>query len=173
VPRTAAWSAPRPDADEAARRDAALVDLASWASAPPANERAVAAALTAEDRAQFLDLGPWLNASPHTTLSDVPLAHVHALFRSLALRHLLVLQPSATGVAVLGVLGILTRKDLLSATIRARAAEAERSDLPLLMVRTPVRLSRPPGLALGHDERVPEAGRPLSPRRAPRRDDAA
>jgi hypothetical protein len=162
--------APRPDADEAARRDAALVDLASWASAPPGNERAVAAALTAEDRTQFLDLGPWLNASPHTTLSDVPLAHVHALFRGLALRHLLVLQPSATGVAVLG---ILTRKDLLPATIRARAAEAERSDLPLLMVRTPVRLSRPPGLALGHDARVPEAGHALSPRRAPRRDDAA
>ena len=158
----------QPDADESARRSAALVDLSSWASSPPVNERAIAAALSAEDRAQFIDLSPWLNASPHTTLSDAPLAHVHAMFRGLGLRHLLVLQqpPGA------GVLGIITRKDLLQAAIRARAAEAERSDLPLLMVRTPMRPGRLE-LPADVDERVPDAGRALSPRRAARRDDAA
>ena len=158
----------QPDADESARRSAGLVDLSSWASSPRVNERAIAAALSAEDRAQFIDLSPWLNASPHTTLPDSPLAHVHAMFRGLGLRHLLVLQqpPGA------GVLGIITRKDLLPATIRARAAEAERSDLPLLMVRTPVRSGRLE-LPAHVDERVPDAGRALSPRRAARRDDAA
>jgi chloride channel 7 len=157
--------ATQPDAAAAAAREAKRVDTQRWGSTAPPSVASAAAALSAEDMSSWLDLGPWLNAAPHTVQPDAPLSHVHDLFRSLGLRHLLVLArpPGA------GVLGVVTRKDLLSSVIRRRAAEAERADdLPLLAVRGRAAEAR------GTEERIPDAGRALSPRRnTGRRDEEA
>jgi chloride channel 7 len=150
-----------PDAEEAAAREATRVDDARWASTPAPGAGAAAAALSEADAAMFVDLLPWLNRSPHTVQPDAPLAHVHELFRALGLRHLLVLSPGPKP----GVLGVVTRKDLLPDVIRARAADAEqRADAPLRRLRR--------SSARDTEERVPDAGRALSPRRVTaRRDD--
>jgi chloride channel 7 len=152
-----ATSEPAADADEAAARDAPRVDAATWASTPAPSLRAALEALSAEDGARFVDLAPWVNAAPHCVQADAPLPHCHDLFRSLGLRHLLVL-PRAPAC---GVLGVITRKDLLPAVIRARAAAAEQQadGIPMLA------RGRSAAAALETEERVPDAGRALSPRR--------
>ena len=139
---------------------AAMVDAVRWASTPAPPLRPIAAALSAEERRMFVDLSPWLNAAPHCVAADAPLAQVHALFRQLGLRHLLVLpRPPA-----LGVLGVVTRKDLLGPVIRARAAEAERAGTPMGRRGRLTNERR-----TDSDELVPHSSRALSPRRnAPR-----
>ena len=100
------------------------VDPVRWASTADqdAQLRELEARLGEDEQDAVLDLGPWLNASPHSVLPDAPLLQVHSLFRELGLRHLVVLRapPGA------GVLGLITRKDLLPHTIRARMADVER-----------------------------------------------
>jgi CBS-domain-containing membrane protein len=85
------------------------------------------ARLSEEQLASEIDLAPWLNAAPHCVQAGAPLSQLHPLFREMGLRHLLVLpRPPAQGV-----LGVLTRKDLLPAVVRARMSE-----LPLSVVAT-------------------------------------
>jgi len=113
----------------AATAASAGVDAVRWASSPEpsAQLRELEARLTEAQREAVLDLGPWLNAAPHSVLPDAPLRHIHALFREMGLRHLIVLrQPPGAGV-----LGVLTRKDLLPGVIRLRTAAAERRGVQL------------------------------------------
>ena len=163
---------PQEDAEDAAARELPRVDTARWASTPGPSAASAFGSLSEDDLSKYLDLGLWLNAAPHTVQPDAPLSHVHELFRSLALRHLLVLVPPP-GV---GVLGVITRKDLLPDVIRERGAEAERvaADVPLLVRRrSRGRVSVVDGGAEAREERVPDAGRALSPRRNTRRDEEA
>jgi chloride channel 7 len=125
----------RADAVEAAEREAARLDLHRWASTPEPSARAVAGVLSPEDLASYLDLGPWLNAAPHAVAHDVPLVHVHDMFRSLGLRHLLVLAPPGAPAGS-PVLGVVTRKDLLPAVVRRRREVAEEG-APLLVLSSP------------------------------------
>jgi chloride channel 7 len=116
----------------AANAASAGVDAVRWASGPgPAAElEELEAQLGDAQRDAVLDLGPWVNASPHSVLPDAPLRQVHALFREMGLRHLVVLRKPPGS----GVMGIITRKDLLPHVIHARMHEAERHGVPLSAV---------------------------------------
>ena len=62
----------------------------------------------------FIDLKPYLNPSPYVVTEDASYAKLYTLFRTLGLRHLLVVpRPRA-------VLGVLTRKDLMDEEVEAR-----------------------------------------------------
>ncbi|GAQ87178.1 chloride channel protein [Klebsormidium nitens] len=63
--------------------------------------------LSPEERAMFLDLLPFVNASPYFVSEDMALNKVYSLFRHLGLRHLMVV-PAPSHVS-----GVITRKDLL------------------------------------------------------------
>ena len=56
-----------------------------------------------------VDLAPYMDEHPLSVHSSYPLAKVHTLFRSLGLRHLVIVNSDNT------VYGIVTRKELCSA----------------------------------------------------------
>lgn len=64
--------------------------------------------LTPEELEMYLDLEPFVNPSPYIVPEDMSLTKVYNLFRQLGLRHVFVVpRPSR-------VVGVITRKDLLS-----------------------------------------------------------
>nr|UVC42299.1 CLC anion channel [Suaeda altissima] len=65
---------------------------------------------TDEEMKMFVDLHPFINASPYTVVETMSLAKAHVLFRQVGLRHLLV-TPTATDRPP--VVGILTRHDFM------------------------------------------------------------
>ena len=104
---------------------ASTVDLSSWASSPGPSLHDVVAGLRPEEQRLHVDLAPWMDSRPHCVTHNAPLGQVHASFRFLGLRHVVVLPPPPRS----GVLGVITRKDLLPAVIKARlrAAAGEHS----------------------------------------------
>lgn len=66
----------------------------------------LAKTLTAEDLKQFADLRPYMNATPYTIHVRAPITRAYKLFRSIGLRHLVVVNDCGDAV------GMLTRKDL-------------------------------------------------------------
>ena len=60
-----------------------------------------------------MDLTPYMNATPHTVLIQSPVPRTFRLFRSLGLRHLVVLDRQNA------VKGIITREDLTPNHLRA------------------------------------------------------
>ena len=66
------------------------------------------AEVPAERLAAELDLAPYMDEHPLAVHMSYPLAKVHTLFRTLGLRHLIVVNTDNT------VYGIVTRKELMS-----------------------------------------------------------
>lgn len=64
--------------------------------------------LSEDELDMYLDLHPFANRSPYTVTEDITLFQAYTLFRQLGLRHLFVV-PSPQKV-----LGVITRKDLLT-----------------------------------------------------------
>ena len=80
-------------------------------------------ALTPAQRALWLDITPYINATPPVVFKDAPLARAFGLFRGLGMRHLVAVD-RANNVA-----GILTRHDLTNHTLeRAAARNASSAD---------------------------------------------
>jgi chloride channel 7 len=65
------------------------------------------------DTELWLDLRPYMNPTPFTVHARAPLLRAYRLFRSLGLRHLVVVNDCHD------VVGILTRKDLIDSNLRA------------------------------------------------------
>ncbi|KAA0157273.1 hypothetical protein FNF29_00625 [Cafeteria roenbergensis] len=65
------------------------------------------AGLSEEDLSCWLDLRPYMNATPYTVHARAPLMRGYRLFRSMGLRHLIAVNDAHD------VVGILTRRDLL------------------------------------------------------------
>ena len=89
-----------------------------------------AIALSDAQRSMYMDLRPYMNATPHTVHMHAPLTRAFDLFRSLALRHLVVVNDCHD------VVGILTRHDFMEGHLaaclarkRARAANRTHVDL--------------------------------------------
>lgn len=97
---------------------------ASWAVSPPA---APPPALTPAEAELFLPLRPWMNAAPQCVQPAARLPAVHALFRALGLRHLLVINGET-------LLGVLTRKDLLPGAIIERQRAWRGAPHPLTLI---------------------------------------
>jgi len=96
------------------------VDLSTWASNPGPVLHDVVAGLAPEEQRMHIDLIPWMDATPHCVTHDAPLEQVHASFRLMGLRHVVVLPQLGRG----GVYGVLTRKDLLPSVVQLRARGA-------------------------------------------------
>ena len=75
-----------------------------------------ALALTAAERAAWVDLRPYMDASPVTVHAAAPLERVHRLFTAMGLRHLLVVNDAHDCV------GVITRHDLAPLRVAAVAA---------------------------------------------------
>ena len=75
--------------------------------------------LTEEEREMYIDLGNFVNTSSYTVQEDMSLAKVYQLFRGLGLRHLCVVPKPV------GVLGVITRKDLLPNHIEMQYPEVK------------------------------------------------
>eukprot|EP00882_Tetradesmus_deserticola_P024450 GHRQ01026720.1.p2 GENE.GHRQ01026720.1~~GHRQ01026720.1.p2 ORF type:complete len:320 (+),score=157.20 GHRQ01026720.1:381-1340(+) len=73
--------------------------------------------LSEQERAMFLDLGPYVNPSYYVVQEDTSLAKVYTLFRALGLRHLAVI-PRASNVV-----GVITRHDLLGSSLESTCLE--------------------------------------------------
>ncbi|CAM6082441.1 unnamed protein product [Calypogeia fissa] len=70
--------------------------------------------LSPEEMAMYIDLEPFVNPTPYVVSEDMSLSKVYNLFRQLGLRHVCVIpRPSS-------VIGIITRKDLLSEEMEDR-----------------------------------------------------
>jgi len=65
------------------------------------------------DLESWLDLRPYMNATPFTVHARAPLMRAYRLFRSMGLRHLIVVNDAHD------VVGMLTRKDLLQSHLEA------------------------------------------------------
>ena len=63
--------------------------------------------LSPEEQGLYLDIGPFINANPYAIPEGCSLTKVYNLFRSLGLRHLVVVKQHTE------VVGLITRKDLL------------------------------------------------------------
>ncbi len=74
----------------------------------------------------FVDLRPYMNATPFTVHVHAPLDRAYRLFRGHGLRHLVVVNDSGDAV------GIITRSDLLPAVLEA-AYMRKRSEAMTLM----------------------------------------
>eukprot|EP00898_Chlorokybus_atmophyticus_P007736 jgi/Chlat1/7964/Chrsp69S07401 len=74
-------------------------------------------ALSGEDLDMYLDIGPFVNTTPYSVSADASLTKVYAIFRTLGLRHLLVVPRPQR------VLGVITRKDLLPEVVEKRCPE--------------------------------------------------
>ncbi|KAI8468319.1 MAG: chloride channel [Monoraphidium minutum] len=117
---------PSPSVSEASSRVAfsfTQADFASPVCAPPASVASLA--LSEEQMAMHIDLGPYVNPSYYVVQEDASLSKVYTLFRTLGLRHVAVI-PRATEVR-----GIITRSDLLSGQLQQRFGAAA-DELPLL-----------------------------------------
>jgi chloride channel 7 len=64
--------------------------------------------LTAEEEMLYIDLAPYMNRTPFIVRDNSSLSRVYTLFRTMGLRHLVVVNQSNS------VVGIITRKDLVS-----------------------------------------------------------
>eukprot|EP00850_Spirogloea_muscicola_P011972 SM000076S21793 [mRNA] locus=s76:235730:243321:- [translate_table: standard] len=74
--------------------------------------------LSEAELAMWLDLKPFLNPTPYIVDEDVSVTKAYMLFRQLGLRHLCVVPKP------LGVLGVITRKDLLHEVLEERIPDA-------------------------------------------------
>lgn len=84
--------------------------------------------LTAEQLEQYIDLSPYVNTSALCVREDASLTRTYAMFRSLGLRHLVVLgypRAEQEGAHKSGleetVVGMITRHDLLPQPVMERA----------------------------------------------------
>uniref|UniRef100_A0A7S2SWI3 Chloride channel protein n=3 Tax=Chloropicon primus TaxID=1764295 RepID=A0A7S2SWI3_9CHLO len=75
--------------------------------------------LTDEEQNMYVDLKQFVNTSTYAVQEDMSLAKVYQLFRGLGLRHLCVV-PKATGV-----LGVITRKDIVPEHVEAQYPEVK------------------------------------------------
>eukprot|EP00271_Cylindrocystis_brebissonii_P004752 TRINITY_DN16591_c0_g1_i1.p1 TRINITY_DN16591_c0_g1~~TRINITY_DN16591_c0_g1_i1.p1 ORF type:complete len:534 (+),score=97.56 TRINITY_DN16591_c0_g1_i1:171-1604(+) len=75
--------------------------------------------LAPAELSMWIDLKPFLNPSPYIVEEDMSMTKVYTLFRQLGLRHLCVVE------RVPRVVGLITRKDLLSENLEARREELE------------------------------------------------
>lgn len=73
--------------------------------------------ITEEDMEMFVDLHPFVNASPYIVSEDMNMSKVYSLFRTLGLRHICV-APKANNL-----IGILSRKDLLTHHLEEKLEE--------------------------------------------------
>jgi CBS domain-containing protein len=73
--------------------------------------------LSSEEASSYLDLRPYLNPTPFTVHLHAPVERAFEMFRSLGLRHLVVVNDSHD------VVGIITRKDLLLHNLSQRKDE--------------------------------------------------
>lgn len=76
--------------------------------------------LTADEEDCFVDLRPYMHASPFIVAPLTPLSRVYRLFRSMGLRHLCVVDRKGY------VTGIVTTKDLLHSTLEEKVARLNR-----------------------------------------------
>lgn len=75
--------------------------------------------LSHEDLTKWIDLKPFLNPTPYLVDENMSLTKVHAVFRSLGLRHLCVIPRPPRAV------GIITRKDILPEVLEGRCTEPD------------------------------------------------
>ncbi|KAK1677078.1 hypothetical protein QYE76_037926 [Lolium multiflorum] len=69
------------------------------------------AELTQEEMDMYVDLHPFTNTTPYTVVETMSVAKAVVLFRSVALRHMLIM-PKYQGPEITPIVGILTRQDL-------------------------------------------------------------
>jgi chloride channel 7 len=67
--------------------------------------------LTPEEMEMYVDLHPLTNTTPYTVVETMSVAKAVVLFRSVALRHMLIM-PKYQGPEISPIVGILTRQDL-------------------------------------------------------------
>jgi chloride channel 7 len=67
--------------------------------------------LTPEEMDMWVDLHPFTNTTPYTVVETMSVAKAVVLFRSVALRHMLIM-PKFQGPEISPIVGILTRQDL-------------------------------------------------------------
>ncbi|VAI54791.1 unnamed protein product [Triticum turgidum subsp. durum] len=67
--------------------------------------------LTPEELEMYVDLHPFTNTTPYTVVETMSVAKAVVLFRSVALRHMLIM-PKYQGPEISPLVGILTRQDL-------------------------------------------------------------
>ncbi|XP_062202508.1 chloride channel protein CLC-a-like [Phragmites australis] len=67
--------------------------------------------LTPEELDMYIDLHPFTNTTPYTVVETMSVAKAVVLFRSCALRHMLII-PKFQGPEISSIVGILTRQDL-------------------------------------------------------------
>ncbi|KAM3296116.1 hypothetical protein ACQJBY_038454 [Aegilops geniculata] len=67
--------------------------------------------LTPEELEMYIDLHPFTNTTPYTVVETMSVAKAVVLFRSVALRHMLIM-PKYQGPEISPLVGILTRQDL-------------------------------------------------------------
>jgi chloride channel 7 len=77
-----------------------------------------------EEREMWLDLGPYLHPAPYTVQTEMTIRRVYKLFRSMGLRHLMVLDQYND------VKGIITRKDLDGEIIVKKIQDAAMNSAP-------------------------------------------
>ncbi|CAD6338820.1 unnamed protein product [Miscanthus lutarioriparius] len=71
----------------------------------------VAVQLTPEELDMYIDLHPFTNTTPYTVVETMSVAKAVVLFRTCALRHMLII-PKFQGPEITPIVGILTRQDL-------------------------------------------------------------
>lgn len=71
----------------------------------------VAVQLTPEELDMYIDLHPFTNTTPYTVVETMSVAKAVVLFRTCALRHMLII-PKFQGPEIAPIVGILTRQDL-------------------------------------------------------------
>uniref|UniRef100_A0A0A9D1S6 CBS domain-containing protein n=1 Tax=Arundo donax TaxID=35708 RepID=A0A0A9D1S6_ARUDO len=67
--------------------------------------------LTPEEMEMYIDLHPFTNTTPYTVVETMSVAKAVVLFRTCALRHMLII-PKFQGPEIAPIVGILTRQDL-------------------------------------------------------------
>ncbi|XP_037441240.1 chloride channel protein CLC-a-like [Triticum dicoccoides] len=67
--------------------------------------------LTPEELEMYIDLHPFTNTTPYTVVETMSVAKAVVLFRSVVLRHMLIM-PKFQGPEISPLVGILTRQDL-------------------------------------------------------------
>merc|ERR1712150_197105 len=86
--------------------------------------------LTADDLDMYVDLRPYMHASPYTVIETMPLLKVYQMFRAMALRHLVVVSFNKKHT----VRGIITAHDLTEASLEQKVIQLNRkcSENPFL-----------------------------------------
>ncbi|OMO92972.1 Cystathionine beta-synthase, core [Corchorus olitorius] len=83
-------------------------------------------AVTREEMEMYVDLHPLTNTTPYTVVESMSVAKAMVLFRSVGLRHMLIV-PKYQGAGVPPIVGILTRQDLRAYNILSAFPHLARS----------------------------------------------